>query len=148
MSKQEFLELLSRSFHIQEENPLYQTKELHTFSMYLENEWFSLKVKKELINEEDPVGSLDPQILSDLILSPILGVHDLKTDNRVSFIDGKRGMKALQDAVDSNAATVAFGLYPVSIDQLKLVSDTNNIMPPKSTWIEPKLRSGLVIFEV
>lgn len=118
---------------------------LHNFSMYLEGEWYSLTAKKGSFDPKNPVGNLDAQILTENILSPILGIHDLKTDSRIEFVGGLRGMEALQQKVDEGKMKVAFGLYPVKVDQLKLIADTNNIMPPKTTWIEPKLRSGLVI---
>jgi len=91
------------------------------------------------------VGNLDAQILTDNILSPVLGIHDLKTDSRIEFVGGLQGMEGLQRKVDEGKMKVAFGLFPVKVDQLKQIADTNNIMPPKTTWIEPKLRSGLVI---
>jgi uncharacterized protein (DUF1015 family) len=120
---------------------------LHEFSMYIEGLWYLLKVRSEFVDEYSPVGSLDPQILSDTILSNVLGVKDLKNDKRVQFIDGTQGMKALKKSVDTKKSDVAFAVYPISIEQLKLIADTNNVMPPKSTWIEPKLRSGLTIYE-
>ncbi len=122
-------------------------KKTHQFSMYLEGKWYQLTTKDAYIKNDSPVGSLDPEILSQTIFSKILGISDLKNDKRASFIDGTKGMEALKTAVDSGKATVAFALYPVSIEQLKHIADTNNIMPPKSTWIEPKMRSGLTIYE-
>jgi uncharacterized protein (DUF1015 family) len=102
--------------------------------------------KKGTYNTEDPVGSLDAFILTEQILSPILEVHDLKTDKRIGFIPGVKGPEALKKAVDDGKAAVAFGLFPVTMEHLKWIADTNNIMPPKSTWVEPKMRSGLVIY--
>jgi uncharacterized protein (DUF1015 family) len=113
--------------------------------MYLDKKWYLLNAKKGSFNPKDPVGNLDAQILTENILSPILGIHDLKTDSRIEFVGGLRGMEGLQSKVDDEKRKVAFGLYPVKVDQLKLIADTHNIMPPKTTWIEPKLRSGLVI---
>jgi len=147
LTSEEFLLQIEKAFTLTKSKEAYHPKSLHNLSMYFDGSWYSLTIKDELIDNENPVDSLDAHLLSNLILSPILGIHDLKTDNRVNFIEGTKQMKALQESVDSNIAKVAFGLFPVSIDQLKRVSDTNNIMPPKSTWIEPKIRSGLTIFE-
>jgi len=147
LSVEGFLELIEKKFSVSKIGSTYSPTSLHNLSMYLDDVWYSLTIKNEFIDNENPVGCLDAQLLSDLILSPILGIHDLKTDNRVNFIEGTKGMDALQESVDSNKAKVAFGLFPVSIEQLKRVADTNNVMPPKSTWIEPKIRSGLTIFE-
>ena len=147
LTSEEFLLQIEKAFTLTKSKEAYHPKSLHNLSMYFDGSWYSLTIKDELVDNENPVDSLDAHLLSNLILSPILGIHDLKTDNRVNFIEGTKQMKALQESVDSNIAKVAFGLFPVSIDQLKRVSDTNNIMPPKSTWIEPKIRSGLTIFE-
>ncbi len=147
LSSEEFLLQIEKSFTLTKRKEEYHPKSLHNLSMYFDESWYSLTIKGEFIENDNPVGCLDAQLLSNLVLSPILGIHDLKTDNRVNFIEGTKGMKALQDSVDSNKAKVAFGFFPVSIDQLKRVADTNNIMPPKSTWIEPKIRSGLTVFE-
>jgi len=147
LTSEEFLLQIEKSFTLTISKEEYQPKSLHNLSMYFDGSWYSLTIKDEFIDNDNPVACLDAQLLSNLVLSPILGIHDLKTDNRVNFIEGTKGMKALQESVDSNKAKVAFGFFPVSIDQLKRVADTNNIMPPKSTWIEPKIRSGLTVFE-
>ena len=147
LTSEEFLLQIEKSFTLTKSTEAYHPKSLHNLSMYFGESWYSLTIKDEFIDNENPVGCLDAQLLSTLVLSPILGIHDLKTDNRVNFIEGTKGMEALQESVDSNIAKVAFGFFPVSIDQLKRVADTNNIMPPKSTWIEPKIRSGLTVFE-
>lgn len=147
LTSEEFLLQLEKAFTLTKSKEEYHPKSAHNLAMYLDNSWYSLTIKSEFIDNENPVGCLDAQLLSNLILSPILGIHDLKMDNRVNFIEGTKGMKALQESVDSNNSKVAFGLFPVSIEQLKRVADTNNIMPPKSTWIEPKIRSGLTVFE-
>jgi len=126
----------------------YKPVKKHNFSMYLEGNWYSLDPKKEIIHNEEPVGSLDASILTEHILSPILNVHDLKTDKRIGFVSGIKGMKELKNQVDKWNFTVAFGLYPVEMEQLKHIADTNNIMPPKTTWVEPKMRSGLVIYSL
>jgi len=147
LTSEEFLFQIEKSFTLTKSKEAYHPKSLHNLSMYFGESWYSLTIKDEFIDNENPVGCLDAQLLSTLVLSPILGIHDLKTDNRVNFIEGTKGMEALQESVDSNISKVAFGFFPVSIDQLKRVADTNNIMPPKSTWIEPKIRSGLTVFE-
>lgn len=126
----------------------YKPFRKHNFSMYLDGSWYSLDAKKEIIHNEEPVGSLDASILSEHILSPILNIHDLKTDKRIGFVSGIKGMKELKNQVDKWNFKVAFGLYPVEMEQLKHIADTNNIMPPKTTWVEPKMRSGLVIYSL
>ncbi len=118
----------------------------HLFSMYVEGEWYTLHLKAGLVDESDPAGSLDAALLTRLILSPIFGIHDLKHDSRIGFVDGTQGPKALKDAVDSGKYKVAFGLYPVQMEELKRIADAGAIMPPKTTWVEPKLRNGLVIY--
>jgi uncharacterized protein (DUF1015 family) len=114
--------------------------------MYVEGEWYILHLKAGLVDESDPAGSLDAALLTRLILSPIFGIHDLKHDSRIGFVDGTQGPKALKDAVDSGKYKVAFGLYPVQMEELKRIADAGAIMPPKTTWVEPKLRNGLVIY--
>lgn len=118
------------------------------FSMYVENKWYSLKVKDKIFNPNDPIDSLDAAILTRYILSPILDIHDLKTDKRIGFIPGVRGSNELKKQVNEGKAAIAFGLYPITMKHLKWIADTNNIMPPKSTWVEPKMRSGLVIYSL
>ncbi|MCB0410188.1 MAG: DUF1015 domain-containing protein [Flavobacteriales bacterium] len=143
-----FIEEVSKSFEIDEKMTTYSPIKKHNFSMYLAGKWYSLTAKKGTYNEDDIVGNLDARILTENILKPILGIKDLKTDNRIEFMEGTRGAEGLQMKVDNEEAIVAFGLYPVSIEQLKAVADANNIMPPKSTWIEPKMRSGLTIYSL
>lgn len=148
LSIDSFLEASAQYFEISSPSKTeIKPSQLHEFSMYVGKSWYLLKTKDQFIDKSSPVGSLDPQILSDTVLSKVLGVTDLKNDNRVQFIDGTKGMNALKNTVDMEIADVAFALYPISIDQLKLIADTNNVMPPKSTWIEPKMRSGLTIYE-
>ncbi|MBP7809151.1 MAG: DUF1015 domain-containing protein [Bacteroidia bacterium] len=118
----------------------------HELSMYTDKKWYSLKAKADTYNAKDPVGSLDAAILTEHILSPIFDVHDLKTDKRIGFVPGVKGSSELKKQVDEGKAAIAFGLYPVTMEHLKWIADTNNIMPPKSTWVEPKMRSGLVIY--
>lgn len=144
-----FIEKLSQKFIVvakgkEEFKPTHK----HNFSMYIDGNWYSLEAKKEIIHNNEPVGSLDATILSEHILSPILNIHDLRTDNRIGFVSGIKGMKELQHQVDKWNFKIAFGLYPVAMEQLKQIADTNNIMPPKTTWIEPKVRSGLVIYSL
>lgn len=122
--------------------------QLHTFSMYLEGEWYQLVTKPGRYNDNDPIGVLDVTILSNLILDKILGIKDLRTDKRIDFIGGIRGLGELKGRVDSGDMKVAFALYPVSMKQLIDIADSGNIMPPKTTWFEPKLRSGLVVHEL
>jgi len=124
----------------------FKPRAKHELSMYLNNKWYSLKAKENTYNPKDPVGSLDAAILTEHILSPIFEIHDLKTDKRIGFIPGIKGSTELKKQVDEGKAAVAFGLYPVTMEHLKWIADTNNIMPPKSTWVEPKMRSGLVIY--
>ncbi len=149
LSEKDFITKLSQSFMIEEKgNTIYKPQKLHNFSMYLGGKWYSLTAREEIIHLKNPVGSLDPSILTEKILSPVLNIHDLKTDKRIAFVSGVRGMEELKKQVDSGKAKVAFGLFPVSMQQLKTIADTNNIMPPKSTWVEPKMRSGLVIYSI
>ena len=118
---------------------------LHNFSMYLGDKWYSLTAKPGRYNDDDPIGVLDVTILSNLVLDKILGIKDLRTDKRIDFVGGIRGLGELSRRVDSGEMKVAFALYPVSMQQLINIADTGNIMPPKTTWFEPKLRSGLAI---
>ena len=118
---------------------------LHNFSMYLGGKWYSLTAKAGRYDDSDPIGVLDVTILSNLVLDKILGIKDLRTDKRIDFVGGIRGLGELSRRVDSGEMKVAFALYPVSMDQLMNIADTGNIMPPKTTWFEPKLRSGLAI---
>jgi len=123
----------------------YSPTGLHNFSMYLGKNWYSLTAKPGRYDDNDPIGVLDVTILSNLVLDKILGIKDLRTDKRIDFVGGIRGLGELARRVDSGEMKVAFALYPVSMDQLIRIADTGNIMPPKTTWFEPKLRSGLAI---
>jgi len=143
-----FLGEIEKLFDIEEKLENYTPVKRHNFSMYLAGKWYSLTAKKGTYDENDIVGNLDARILTLNILTPILGITDLKTDNRIEFMEGTKGAGGLKSKVDNEEAVVAFGLYPVSIKQLKAVADANNIMPPKSTWIEPKMRSGLTIYSL
>ena len=126
----------------------YKPANLHNFSMYFEGVWYSLTAKPGTYNDSDPIGVLDVTILSNLVLDKILGIKDLRTDKRIDFVGGIRGLGELKRRVDSGEMKVAFALYPVSMQQIIDIADTGNIMPPKTTWFEPKLRSGLVIHEL
>jgi uncharacterized protein (DUF1015 family) len=121
---------------------------LHEFSMYLRGYWYKLTPRLGTYDDQDPIGVLDVTILSDLVLDKRLGIKDLRTDKRIDFVGGIRGLGELKRRVDSGEMAVAFALYPVSMKQLINIADTGNIMPPKTTWFEPKLRSGLVIHEL
>ena len=143
---EEFLAKLEKSFTIEcKGSEVYTPSELHNFSMYLDKKWYSLSAKAGTYNDSDPIGVLDVTILTEQILSPILDIQDLRRSTRIDFIGGIRGLGELKKKVDSGEMQVAFALYPVSLEQLIAIADSGNIMPPKTTWFEPKLRSGLVI---
>jgi uncharacterized protein (DUF1015 family) len=145
----DFIEKIKEKFDIIEKGEeIYKPNALHNMSMYLGGKWYSLTLKKSFINDEDPVGVLDAALLSEHVLSPILGIHDLKTDKRVVFVNGTKGMEELKNHVDGGKMKVAFGLYPVVMEQLKRIADNHCIMPPKSTYIEPKLRSGMLVYSL
>jgi uncharacterized protein (DUF1015 family) len=146
LTPEKLLTMLESSFVLEDKgNSIYKPKKLHNFSMYLEGKWFSLTAKAGTFNDYDPIGVLDVTILTNQILSPILDIQDLRRSKRIDFIGGIRGLGELKKRVDSGEMKVAFALYPVSMSQLITIADSGNIMPPKSTWFEPKLRSGLVI---
>ncbi len=145
----QLIEKLQKNFEVKEMGTkIYTPNALHNFSMYLEGKWYSLTAKAGTYNDHDPIGVLDVTILSNLVLDDILGIADLRTSKRIDFVGGIRGLGELQGRVDSGDMKVAFALYPVSMKQLIDIADTGNIMPPKTTWFEPKLRSGLVIHEL
>ena len=121
---------------------------MHNFSLYLDGEWYSLTAKPGTYNDNDPIGVLDVTISSDLILRDILGITDLRSDKRIDFVGGIRGLEELKRRVDSGEMAMALALYPVTMQQIIDIADTGNIMPPKTTWFEPKLRSGLVIHKL
>ena len=127
---------------------IYRPQRLHNFSMYLGGKWYSLTARPGRYDDSDPIGVLDVTILSRLVLDKILGIKDLRTDNRIDFVGGIRGLGELSRRVDSGEMKVAFALYPVSMDQLMRIADSGSIMPPKTTWFEPKLRSGLAIHKL
>ena len=153
LSEEEFLKALEADFEVavatkprcgRPAKP-YSPTGLHNFSMYLGDKWYTLTAKAGRYDDSDPIGVLDVTILSNLVLDKILGIKDLRTDKRIDFVGGIRGLGELSRRVDSGEMKVAFALYPVSMDQLIRIADTGNIMPPKTTWFEPKLRSGLAI---
>ncbi len=146
LSAQEVLDKLGEDFTVEEKGTeIYKPDALHNFGMYLEGKWYSLTAKPGTYDDNDPIGVLDVTILSERVLDRILGIKDLRTDKRIDFVGGIRGLGELQKRVDSGEMKAAFALYPVSMKQLIDIADTGNIMPPKTTWFEPKLRSGLVI---
>ena len=146
LDKVQFLDALSKDFEVAPKGAaICHPQALHNFSMYLDGEWYSLTAKPGRYDDSDPIGVLDVTILSNLVLDKILGIKDLRTDKRIDFVGGIRGLGELSRRVDSGEMKVAFALYPVSMDQLIRIADTGNIMPPKTTWFEPKLRSGLAI---
>jgi uncharacterized protein (DUF1015 family) len=142
----EMIERLEKGFIVAEKGSrIYKPGKLHNFSMYLEGKWYSLTAREGTFNDDDPIGGLDVTILTEQILSPILDIQDLRRSKRIDFVGGIRGLGELRKRVDSGEMKVAFALYPVSMKQLITIADSGNIMPPKTTWFEPKLRSGLVI---
>jgi uncharacterized protein (DUF1015 family) len=146
LSVSDFLEKLSSGFTVTEKgSEVFKPASLHTFGMYLHGKWYSLTAKPGTYNDNDPIGVLDVTILSSQILDTILGIHDLRTSDRIDFVGGIRGLGEIQKRVDSGEMKVAFALFPVSMQQLIAIADSGNIMPPKTTWFEPKLRSGLVV---
>ena len=149
LSEEAFLEALKADFDVEEKGTeIYKPQRLHNFSLYLGGKWYSLTAKEGRYNDADPIGVLDVTISSNLILDKILGIKDLRTDKRIDFVGGIRGLGELQRRVDSGEMKVALALYPVTMQQIIDIADSGNIMPPKTTWFEPKLRSGLVIHEL
>jgi uncharacterized protein (DUF1015 family) len=149
LSDEEFLKALEANFDVKEMGAeIYKPNALHNFSLYLSGKWYSLTAKEGTYNDNDPIGVLDVTISSNLILDEILGIKDLRSDKRIDFVGGIRGLGELKKRVDSGEMKVALALYPVSMKQLIDIADTGNIMPPKTTWFEPKLRSGLVIHKL
>jgi len=146
LSPKEFLKKIQESFIVEDMGKkIYRPNHLHNFSMYLEKKWYSLTARQGTYNDNDPLGVLDVNILTNHILTPVLDIQDLRRSKRIDFVGGIRGLEELKKRVDSGEMKVAFALYPVTMKQLMDIADTGNIMPPKTTWFEPKLRSGLVI---
>jgi uncharacterized protein (DUF1015 family) len=149
LSEEEFMAKLNKSFVVEKMGEdIYTPKKLHEFSMYLSGAWYRMTAKEGTFNDNDPIGVLDVTILSNLVLDEILDIKDLRTSKRIDFIGGIRGLGELKRRVDNGEMKAAFALYAVSMDQLINIADSGNIMPPKTTWFEPKLRSGLVIHEL
>ena len=149
LSPAQFLDALKENFVVEEKgSDIYKPSQLHNFSLYLEGKWYSLTAKEGTYNDNDPIGVLDVTISSNLILDKILGIKDLRSDKRIDFVGGIRGLGELKKRVDNGEMKVALALYPVSMKQLMDIADSGNIMPPKTTWFEPKLRSGLVIHKL
>ncbi|MDR1172368.1 MAG: DUF1015 family protein [Bacteroidales bacterium] len=148
-SEADFLKELEKGFVVQYRGTgEYRPAALHEFSMYLGGKWYALTARPGTYNDDDPIGCLDVTVLSDLVLAPILDIADLRNSKRIDFVGGIRGLGELKRRVDSGEMAVAFALYPVSMKQLIDIADTGNIMPPKTTWFEPKLRSGLVVHSI
>jgi uncharacterized protein (DUF1015 family) len=146
MTSNEFLSKLGNAFTVEEKgSSVYSPAGLHNFGMYLDGKWYSLTAKAGTFNDADPIGVLDVTILSKQVLEPLLNIKDLRTDKRIDFVGGLRGLGELEKRVNSGEMKAAFALYPVTMKQLIDIADTGNIMPPKTTWFEPKLRSGLVL---
>lgn len=142
LTSEEFLNKLAENFTVEEKGEeIYTPAALHNFAMYLDGKWYSLTAKEGTYNDQDPIGVLDVTVSSDLILRDILGITDLRSDKRIDFIGGIRGLGELKRRVDSGEMKMALALYPVTMDQLIAIADSGNIMPPKTTWFEPKLRS-------
>lgn len=143
----EFIEKLSEKFLVERSTTIngYKPDEIHSFGMYIDKIWYKVRLKDEFLNDYDKVASLDVSILQEYILKPILGIDDPRTDKRIDFIGGIRGINELVRRVDSGEMKIAFAMYPTSINELMAIADLDKIMPPKSTWFEPKLRSGLFI---
>lgn len=149
LTTEEFLDALKKNFVVEcKGEEIYKSASLHNFSLYVDGKWYSLTAKPGTYDDNDPIGVLDVTISSNLILDEILGIKDLRSDKRIDFVGGIRGLGELKQRVDSGEMKVALALYPVSMKQLMDIADTGNIMPPKTTWFEPKLRSGLVIHKL
>ncbi|MEG1685145.1 MAG: DUF1015 domain-containing protein [Bacteroides sp.] len=149
LTPEQLLAALNKNFIVEEKgSDIYKPKALHNFALYLNGKWYSLTAKEGTYNDNNPIGVLDVTISSNLILNEILGIKDLRSDKRIDFVGGIRGLGELQKRVDSGEMKVALALYPVSMKQLMDIADSGNIMPPKTTWFEPKLRSGLVIHKL
>ena len=149
LTSEQFLEALKKNFEVEKKGEAeYKPQQLHEFSLYLDNNWYSLKAKEGTYDNNDPIGVLDVDISSRLILDEILGIKDLRSDKRIDFVGGLRGLKELKRRVDNGEMRTALALYPVSMHQIMDIADSGKIMPPKATWFEPKLRSGLIIHKL
>ncbi|MCQ2345099.1 MAG: DUF1015 domain-containing protein [Paludibacteraceae bacterium] len=149
LSEAQFLEALAKDFDVKDMGAeIYKPNKLHNFSLYLSGKWYSLTAKEGRYNDADPIGRLDVKVSSDLILDKILGIKDLRKDKRIDFVGGIRGLGELKRRVDNGEMKMALALYPVTMQQIIDIADSGNIMPPKATWFEPKLRSGLIIHKL
>lgn len=148
LTKKELLAKLGSRFNVTLISKGSTPKNIHEFEMYIDNEWYKLIPKPEVVSKSDAVSSIDAEILTREILSPILGIHDLKTDKNISFLSGETKIKKIEQLVNKGVYKVAFLLHPATMEQVKNVADENAVMPPKSTWVEPKLRSGLTIYKI
>ncbi|MBQ5462119.1 MAG: DUF1015 domain-containing protein, partial [Bacteroidaceae bacterium] len=149
MTPAEFLKALEKNFTVEKKGTEnYRPQQLHEFSLYLEGEWYSLRAKPGTYDDTDPIGVLDVSISSRLILDELLNITDLRRDKRIDFVGGLRGLGELKRRVDSGEMKMALALYPVTMQQIMDIADSGKIMPPKATWFEPKLRSGLVIHKL
>jgi uncharacterized protein (DUF1015 family) len=149
LTSAQFLDALRKNFIVEDKGiDIYKPARLHEFSLYLDGHWFALTAKEGTYDNNDPIGVLDVDISSRLILDEILGIKDLRSDKRIDFVGGLRGLGELKRRVDSGEMRMALALYPVSMQQIMDIADSGKIMPPKATWFEPKLRSGLVIHKL
>lgn len=149
LTSEQFLDALKKNFDVEDKGTdIYKPAHLHEFSLYLDSHWYSLNAKEGTFDNNDPIGVLDVDISSRLILDEILGIKDLRSDKRIDFVGGLRGLEELKRRVDSGEMRVALALYPVSMKQIMDIADSGKIMPPKATWFEPKLRSGLIIHKL
>jgi len=149
MTSEQFLSALNKNFNVEEKGTdIYKPVALHNFSLYLDEKWYSITAKQGTFNDQDPIGVLDVDISSRLILDDLLGIKDLRSDKRIDFVGGLRGLKELKRRVDNGEMKMALALYPVSMKQIMDIADSGKIMPPKATWFEPKLRSGLIIHKL
>jgi uncharacterized protein (DUF1015 family) len=145
-TKEQIIESIKPNFEIiLKGTTIFKPSKMHQFSMYLEGNWYQLNALPKTFNDNDPIESLDVTVLSNHILDPIFDIKDQRTDTRIDFVGGIRGLNELQNRVDSGEMKIAFALFPATLDQLMNIADAGEIMPPKSTWFEPKLKSGLVI---
>lgn len=148
-SSEDFLKALEKNFIVENKGTdLYKPAALHNFSMYLDGNWYSLTAKEGTYNPNDPIGVLDVDVSSRLIFDELLGIKDFRSDKRIDFVGGLRGLEELKRRVDSGEMKMALALYPVTMKQIMDIADSGKIMPPKATWFEPKLRSGLIIHEL
>lgn len=149
LTSEAFLDAISKNFDVEEKgSDIYKPSKLHNFSLYLDGKWYSLTAKAGTFDDTDPIGVLDVDISSRLILDEVLGIKDLRSDKRIDFVGGLRGLEELKRRVDSGEMRMALALYPVTMKQIMDIADSGKIMPPKATWFEPKLRSGLIIHKL